>query len=151
MGHGHVTPNADGSKARCGGPQFCSVCQGEAHFLERASNLPLLPKKGKGAKDQLSIAETNAILPPKSQDASNCFVEIDGGAAMRWPTKDEATGTAKLAKAIDDARARKAALQKEIEQLDQVIRACKHVVSYDIYGFMYTQRICYACGAQDLV
>ena len=25
-GHGHVTPNADGSKARCGGPAICSVC-----------------------------------------------------------------------------------------------------------------------------
>jgi hypothetical protein len=25
-GHGHVTPNADGSKARCGGPAICSAC-----------------------------------------------------------------------------------------------------------------------------
>ena len=25
-GHGHVTPNADGSKARCGGPALCAVC-----------------------------------------------------------------------------------------------------------------------------
>ena len=25
-GHGHVTPNADGSKARCGGPKLCAVC-----------------------------------------------------------------------------------------------------------------------------
>lgn len=24
--HGHVTPNADGSKARCGGPMMCPDC-----------------------------------------------------------------------------------------------------------------------------
>lgn len=26
MGHGHVVPNKDGSRARCGGPTICSVC-----------------------------------------------------------------------------------------------------------------------------
>lgn len=26
MSHGHVTPNPDGSLARCGGPSICSVC-----------------------------------------------------------------------------------------------------------------------------
>jgi peptide methionine sulfoxide reductase MsrB len=25
-GHGHVYPNEDGSRARCGGPLFCEVC-----------------------------------------------------------------------------------------------------------------------------
>lgn len=30
MGHGWVTPNADGSKARCGGPGFCRECSAEA-------------------------------------------------------------------------------------------------------------------------
>lgn len=28
-GHGHVTPNADGSKARCGGPGICYECSRE--------------------------------------------------------------------------------------------------------------------------
>ena len=28
-GHGHVTPNPDGSRARCGGPNMCRVCQAE--------------------------------------------------------------------------------------------------------------------------
>ena len=28
-GHGHVTPNPDGLKARCGGPAICSVCAKE--------------------------------------------------------------------------------------------------------------------------
>lgn len=29
MGHGHVVPNEDGSKARCGGPAICSECAAE--------------------------------------------------------------------------------------------------------------------------
>jgi hypothetical protein len=29
MKHGHVTPNTDGSKARCGGPKMCAVCAKE--------------------------------------------------------------------------------------------------------------------------
>lgn len=36
-GHGHVTPNPDGSKARCGGPGICEVCSGEA---ARATEVP---------------------------------------------------------------------------------------------------------------
>lgn len=34
MGHGHVTPNPDGSVARCGGPAMCSVCALEKAQLE---------------------------------------------------------------------------------------------------------------------
>lgn len=29
-GHGHVTPNPDGSRARCGGPPLCVQCAREA-------------------------------------------------------------------------------------------------------------------------
>lgn len=32
-GHGHVTPNADGLKARCGGPALCSTCAKEEAAL----------------------------------------------------------------------------------------------------------------------
>lgn len=28
-GHGHVTPNANGSRMRCGGPGLCAVCSRE--------------------------------------------------------------------------------------------------------------------------
>lgn len=28
-GHGHVTPNPDGTKARCGGPALCPICAKE--------------------------------------------------------------------------------------------------------------------------
>jgi hypothetical protein len=30
MGHGWVTPNPNGAKARCGGPALCSECYREA-------------------------------------------------------------------------------------------------------------------------
>lgn len=36
MGHGHVTPNADGSLARCGGHGICSVCSMEFAAKENA-------------------------------------------------------------------------------------------------------------------
>ena len=34
MGHGHVIPNPDGSRARCGGPGICSECALEAAQLD---------------------------------------------------------------------------------------------------------------------
>ncbi len=34
-GHGHVIPNADGSRTRCGGPRICHVCQREAATLSK--------------------------------------------------------------------------------------------------------------------
>jgi hypothetical protein len=34
-GHGHVTPNEDGSRARCGGPAICLVCSKERATLWR--------------------------------------------------------------------------------------------------------------------
>lgn len=34
--HGHVTPNKDGSRARCGGPGICEVCSREAALAESA-------------------------------------------------------------------------------------------------------------------
>lgn len=33
-GHGHVTPNADGSVARCGGPAICPECARELAALQ---------------------------------------------------------------------------------------------------------------------
>lgn len=34
MNHGHVTPNPDGSQARCGGPGICADCSQEAAILK---------------------------------------------------------------------------------------------------------------------
>ena len=35
--HGHVTPNADGNRARCGGPTVCKVCMAELAHLQAKS------------------------------------------------------------------------------------------------------------------
>jgi hypothetical protein len=48
-GHGHVTPNPDGSKARCGGPAICRECAIEAGTHAVVSNThgrPLAPVLG---------------------------------------------------------------------------------------------------------
>ena len=34
--HGHVTPRADGTTARCGGPAICGVCYDEQREALRA-------------------------------------------------------------------------------------------------------------------
>ena len=36
MNHGHVIPNPDGSKARCGGPAICAVCSLQFASIEKA-------------------------------------------------------------------------------------------------------------------
>ena len=51
-GHGHVTPNADGSKARCGGPAICAVCALEyARFHMKAEEPHRFP-------DRLTLRDT---------------------------------------------------------------------------------------------
>ena len=49
MGHGHVIPNTDGSKARCGGPAMCKVCalelaQKEHGHVAMPNDLPERPQ-----------------------------------------------------------------------------------------------------------
>lgn len=38
-GHGHVFPNADGFKAKCGGPAVCVACAEDAKALDMARRL----------------------------------------------------------------------------------------------------------------
>ena len=40
MSHGWVVPNSNGSRARCGGPKLCSVCQREQAEKVRAAESP---------------------------------------------------------------------------------------------------------------
>lgn len=53
-GHGHVTPRADGAKARCGGPTLCLVCAREARQLMGVR----IPRKAQPAR------KTTAATPP---------------------------------------------------------------------------------------
>jgi hypothetical protein len=61
MGHGHVVPNPDGSKARCGGPVLCAECAREqaTHNAQLRRQPKLLSKWDAGnvlvnAADKLS-------------------------------------------------------------------------------------------------
>lgn len=46
--HGHVVPNADGSKASCGGPVICAECQRERRsFREQISSAEAIRNLGK--------------------------------------------------------------------------------------------------------
>lgn len=57
-GHGHVKPNADGSKARCGGPRICKVCSAEkAAAIVAEYGKPLVQ-----AEDGRYIPERDAAL-----------------------------------------------------------------------------------------
>lgn len=53
MGHGHVNPNADGSKARCGGPGLCRECSAELGTLlkKEIAELRALANKALAAAD----------------------------------------------------------------------------------------------------
>ena len=44
MGHGHVIPNNDGSKARCGGPAICLECAAELAESKPDNNVHVMPK-----------------------------------------------------------------------------------------------------------
>jgi len=68
MNHGHVTPNPDGSKARCGGPPICPICAVElAQKTQRLEELARLAKRFDGyaeaEKVDVIIAERLATSP----------------------------------------------------------------------------------------
>ena len=78
MGHGHVIPNPDGSKVRCGGPMLCSVCKLElgqkknnALLAATKSGVPL-PSIGRIVHYRLSIDDARNI------EINRTLTDIDG-------------------------------------------------------------------------
>lgn len=76
MGHGHVIPNKDGSKARCGGPALCAICSWEEERLaaadiqakEDSENDLIIDKKL-----TLSSQEFRGLSVEKATDHANQF------------------------------------------------------------------------------
>lgn len=68
--HGHVTPNPDGSKARCGGPSICTQCATEL----AATGQPLPPGTGTGTgwPDETPAPTATGFIPQR------------GDAVERW-------------------------------------------------------------------
>lgn len=73
MNHGHVTPNANGSKARCGGPGICPECSLEKAQLEGAylGSIPIYQPKRES--DQSSW-EKHLPSPKKRKPAEGFMI-----------------------------------------------------------------------------
>lgn len=81
-GHGHVTPNADGFLARCGGPSICKVCKAELAALEDRSRLVTTDwlkriHRDLDACQKLIWANLRGCDPSYYEDAQERLREID--------------------------------------------------------------------------
>ena len=97
--HGHVTPNADGYLARCGGPKICKVCLAELAQL-RAKSAPAEP----------------------SREAVEVVCITQGGCNVTWTASKELTpaGTALMSvnqhhRIMSDVRANRDAVLKVMQ------------------------------------
>jgi hypothetical protein len=71
-GHGHVTPNPDGTKARCGGPMACSPCAMEWAVkrdkedaqlaIDHPGVPPFFAREGGTAEDYAAIVEARRLV-----------------------------------------------------------------------------------------
>ncbi len=61
INHGHVTPNADGNKARCGGPGICARCSSEyfEKYGKTFSNKEVAATYPDAVLDQMIVACPN--------------------------------------------------------------------------------------------
>lgn len=72
--HGHVTPNPDGSRARCGGPSICSVCARElAAKMQEEDELTRL--RARVAELERANKDLAWIAASVSQDAQGRVVQ----------------------------------------------------------------------------
>lgn len=74
-GHGHVTPNADGSKARCGGPSSCRECASEL-----AASVAAKEKQAQRPAETPTVTD----LAAKYQIAFDALIEIRNLDRSTW-------------------------------------------------------------------
>jgi hypothetical protein len=60
-GHGHVTPNPNGMKARCGGPGLCHTCSAELAAAHPGVP-PTLAADGITTEDYAAIVEARRLI-----------------------------------------------------------------------------------------
>lgn len=68
-GHGHVTPNADGSKARCGGPGVCDVCSREYAAVHQGHAEPAAQAHTVGCECGLDTTFATPVTGPWACEA----------------------------------------------------------------------------------
>ena len=103
-GHGHVTPNADGSRARCGGPGFCPQCNAEAGAL--------------WAVHKNRIAALEADLVKVRAELAQARVEVDSACRRMFEAqKDRLSFEVRMVGALkerDEAQAECERLRREV-------------------------------------
>jgi hypothetical protein len=111
-GHGHVTPNPDGSKARCGGPGLCRQCSQELYAQQPVNALK--------AHVSISDAEFDAWLKENS------------GQFRHWLAKDVAreafkAGMRKGAQAREQINQQFASFANSVENLKRMLDEAGYV------------------------
>lgn len=96
-GHGHVTPNADGFLARCGGPSICKVCKAEIAALKAQE--PVEYQLRALIRDVTNIPEAGYYMPQSWHDqviALSLSGKLDAPVSeakaqgvVQWPEADE--------------------------------------------------------------
>ncbi|MGH3203865.1 MAG: hypothetical protein ACRDP5_17700 [Streptosporangiaceae bacterium] len=77
-GHGHVTPNPDGTKARCGGPGLCSECSQEAALA------PLRAQIGTSPLNAESEHTTMRQVAPYPQELADLVAKLSYRVDRGW-------------------------------------------------------------------
>lgn len=90
MGHGHVIPNKDGSKARCGGPSICPECSAE-------------------------FAQVNLQTKPEEKKTREFWIKTEDGYLYSVSEKKDNNSSYELIHAVEYSALESA--QKEIEAL----------------------------------
>jgi hypothetical protein len=83
-GHGHVVPNPDGSKARCGGPAICSECARELAsygVMPRAKTVPIPGWEGSAGPFPAQYGLPHVYARDIHSGAGNCVCGLDLGHA----------------------------------------------------------------------
>jgi hypothetical protein len=93
-GHGHVIPNPDGSRARCGGPGLCGDCTSELVAMNRA-------RDGQPSPSPSAIAAAIEILELPAAFDYLCAATSRQGWMPGRMVQDEALGITTLAAIID--------------------------------------------------
>jgi uncharacterized small protein (DUF1192 family) len=117
-GHGHVTPNPDGSKVRCGGPAICSVCALEKARLpdELAELRAALAKEKERADRWEQYGKPNCRDDIETErDALRAECERLKAEAESWKRSWEVAEDVRVAAEDDCERARATLAEREAE------------------------------------